>query len=180
LNINQKETRDLKMSERKVVGRGIAILLGVICIVSIAGLVGAMAYYTMYVSNHGHTNADYDSLNSQYNAYVSSHSHTNADYDVMWAPKLIEVNLVANDNHPFLSSPYLNVNGYIVNVHENWAYNCQLHVVAYQSGGVTAFDTYINLGTIAGESSTQVNSNLYYSGNGITGYTITPEWNATP
>jgi hypothetical protein len=35
------------MTERKVVGRGVAIGLGIICIVLIAGLAGALAYYTI-------------------------------------------------------------------------------------------------------------------------------------
>jgi len=87
------------MSEKKVVGRTVAIALGIICILLIAGLGGAMAYYTMiindknttydsYVSNHTHTNSEYDNYvgnhshtDSEYNSYVNTHHHTDSEYD---------------------------------------------------------------------------------------------------
>jgi len=94
------------MSEKKMIGRTVAIALGIICIILIAGLGGAMAYYTMiindknttydsyvsnhtytnseydnYVGNHTHTNSEYDVLQSNYNYYVSTHSHTDSEYD---------------------------------------------------------------------------------------------------
>jgi hypothetical protein len=171
LHSNIRQTRDSKMSvpiPKKMVSRSVAVALGIICIVLIVGLVGVMAYYAMNTTS-----------NATYNDYVSSHSHTNSEYDSMWAPKLIEVDLGATQHGVFLGSPYLNVNGYVVNVHENWAYNCKLHVVAYQSGGVTAIDTYINLGTIAGESSTKVDSNINYVAGDIASYALTLQWNAT-
>jgi hypothetical protein len=148
-----------KVNEKKVVGRNVAIGLGIICIILGVGLVGAMAYYSNYVSNH---------------------SYTNAEYEAMWTPQLIEVDLGATQYGRFLGSPYLNVHGYIVNVHKNWAFNCRLHVVATQSGGVTAIDTYITLGTIAGESYYKVDSNINYVAGDITSYTLTPQWTATP
>ncbi len=45
-----------------MVNRSVAIALGIICIILIAGLGGAMAYC---VSTHHYTDSDYDSLNSQ-------------------------------------------------------------------------------------------------------------------
>ena len=151
---------------KKMVSRSGAVLLGIICIVLVAGLAGAMIYYSNYVSNHSHNNADYDYLNSQYQA--------------MWAPKLVGVNLVANDNHPWFSSAYLNVNGYVVNVNNNWAYNCELLVLAYGVSGVLAINETIPLGTMPGQGYYQVNQNLDYSSGSITSYTITPQWTATP
>jgi len=64
------------MSQMKIVRRSVAIGLGIICIILAVGLVGVFTYYTMtlnnknsvyddYVSNHSHSNSDYDSLNSQ-------------------------------------------------------------------------------------------------------------------
>jgi len=50
------------LSEKKVVRRSVAVGLGIICILLIAGLGGALAYY---VSTHHYTDSDYDSLNSQ-------------------------------------------------------------------------------------------------------------------
>jgi len=87
------------MSEKKVVGRTVAIALGIICITLIAGLAGAIAYYTTiindknttydsYVSNHTHTNSEYDNYvgnhshtDSEYNGYVNTHHHTDSEYD---------------------------------------------------------------------------------------------------
>ena|SRR5271157_3510158 len=154
------------MSERKVVGRSIAILLGVICIVLIACLGGAMAYYTNYVSNHSHTNADYDYLNSQ--------------YQVMWAPQLIQVDMTAVWQGHFLSSPTLNINGYVVNVHNNYAYNCELLVLAYGVGNVLVINETIPLGTIVGQGYYQVSQDLAYNSGSVSSYTLTPQWTATP
>jgi hypothetical protein len=160
---------------KKMVRRSVAIALGIICIVLIVALVGAVAYYTMNTTS-----------NTTYNDYVSTHSHTNADYDAMSAPELISVDLGATlIQSGYFLAKWLNVTGYVVNIHNNSAFNCTLHVVAYQSGGVTAIDTYIGLGTIAGESYYKVNANAFYGANanyteGITSYTITPQWTASP
>jgi hypothetical protein len=55
--------------EKKVVGRTLAIALGIVCIILIAGLSGVMAYYTLVVSNRDSTitsrNNQIASLNSQ-------------------------------------------------------------------------------------------------------------------
>ena len=142
------------MSEKKMVSRNVASRLGIICILLIAGLGGTMAYY------------------------ISSHSHTNADYDAMRTPQLMGVGLGVTRNFvPELV--YLNVHGYLVNIHMNSAFNCKLHVVAYLTDQVVPFDTYIDLGTIVGESSIKVDSNFNASGN-LTTYTLTPQWAATP
>jgi len=50
------------MSEKKVVGRNVAIALGIICIVLAVGLVGAIANYTSIISGKDSTIA---TLNSQ-------------------------------------------------------------------------------------------------------------------
>jgi TolA-binding protein len=92
------------------------------------------------------------------------------------APKLIKVDLRAEDNRPWLQTPYLHVYGYVCNVGTNTAYNSKIHVIAYQSGGVVAINTDIILGTIYGESWKSVDANLYYQGNALTGWTLTLEW----
>ena len=92
------------------------------------------------------------------------------------APNLIKVNLKSDDNHPIFQQEYLHVYGEICNVGFNTAYNCELHVVGYQSGGVVAFDTYILLGTISGYSWTPVDGSIPYNGGALTSWTITPQW----
>jgi len=80
------------MSEKKVVSRNITIALGIICIIVLVGLVGAVANYTSiinnkdksyqdYVSTHSHTNSEFNSLNTSYHDYMGTHSHTNSEYD---------------------------------------------------------------------------------------------------
>jgi len=65
-----------KTSQKKVVGRTVAIALGMVCIVLVAGLVGAIAVYTPMVNNLKSQTAEKDntisSLNSQISALNSS------------------------------------------------------------------------------------------------------------
>jgi hypothetical protein len=100
------ETKPGETKPKKMVGRSVAIALGIACIILIAGIGGAMAYYTMAINkknstvtqlNQQMTNKDsqISSLNSQvaqlqewldgnkteYDSYVNSHSHTNSEYD---------------------------------------------------------------------------------------------------
>lgn len=217
------------MSQKKVVGRSVAIALGVVCFVLVVGIIGTMAYYTTaindrntaydsYVSSHSHTNSEYNTLNSQVsslnaqiadlqnqvnslnsqinslNAQLASSQNTIASLNsqisslnaqiaslqsqvsTLESPKLVKVNLVGDDNRPWFQTPYLHVYGYVCNVGSHTAYNCKLHVVAYQSGGVVAIDTYINFGSVGGESWTSVDSNVYYSGSDLTSWSITPQW----
>jgi hypothetical protein len=54
LHQQQRQTRGSKMSDikpRKMVRRSVAIALGIVCIVLIAGLGGAMVYYTMTIND---------------------------------------------------------------------------------------------------------------------------------
>ena len=95
LNDNRRLTRDSKMSETKpsemkskrVVGRSVAIALGIACIILIAGVGGVMAYYTMQVNSKDSTYNDYVATHShtdaQYNAATTDHSHTDEEYNAM-------------------------------------------------------------------------------------------------
>jgi len=231
------------MSERKVVGRNVVIAVGIIAIILLVGLVGAIANYTSIINNKDSTiqtkesqiqtltnqknqlqtwldgnetllnqtqiwldgnktlltqtqtwlngnltlintlNTQITNLQDQISGLNSQISSLNAQItdlqnqiDTLKAPKLIKVHLMSDDNRPWLGTPYLHVYGYICNVGTNTAYNSKIHVVAYQSGGVIAIDTYITRGTISGESWTSVDSNIYYSGSELTGWTLTLEW----
>ena len=267
------------MGEKKVVGRTVAIVLGVICVILTVGLVGAIANYTSIISgkdnnivtkdsqiqtltnqknqlqtwldgnktllnqtqtwldgNITYYNSQISSLSSEiatvqgqkdqlqswlngnitsYEAQISSLNvqinqlqswlNGNITYytsqinslnsqitnlqnqitdlqnqiDTLKAPKLIKVNLEADDFihvYPWDDASHLHVYGYICNVGTNTAYSSKIHVVAYQSGGVVAIDTYITLGTIYGESWTSVDSSVYYSGSELVSWTLTLEW----
>jgi hypothetical protein len=146
--------------------------------------------YQDYLVTHSHSNVEYDALLSEYNSYVASHHYTDAEYDsvknerdALKAPKLIKVNLGAEDVrhvYPWDPENHLHIYGEICNVGNGTSYNSKLHVVMYQSGGVVAKDTYVSLGTISGESWRSVDSNIYYEGSALVDWTLTLEWTATP
>jgi hypothetical protein len=193
-----------KMSQKKLVGRNVAIALGIACIILIAGIGGVMAYYTMqynnYVGTHNHTDAEYNAATTNhhhtddeyntmesnynnevntYNNYVNNHHYTDDQYTQAIAnkpAKLIEVDLKSDDNRPFLGTPYLHVYGYLCNVGGITATNVKIHVVAYQSGGVVAINTDIVLGSIAGEAWKKVDGSPTYNGGSLTSWTLTPTW----
>jgi flagellar basal body-associated protein FliL len=107
------EAKPTETKPKKMVGRNVAITLGIVCIILVAGIGGAMAYYTVqvnnknseynnYVSTHGYTNTQYDTLNSTYNDYVSTHSHTDDEYNTVVSNYNNEVNTYnnyVNDHH---------------------------------------------------------------------------------
>ena len=113
-------------------------------------------------------NSQINSLNSQINSLTAEIATLEGVIASLKAPKLVEVDLNTEDRRPFLQTPYLYVHGYICNVGTELAYNARIHVVAYQSGGVVAIDTYIDLGTIQGETWTTVDAKIYYSGSALT------------
>ena len=138
--------------------------------------------YQNYVSTHSHSNSEYNTLENQIatlEAQVSDLQNEIANLESqienLKSAKLIKVNLVGTDNRPLFQTPYLRVTGEVVNVGTYTAYNCKLHVILYQ-GEVVAEDTYINLGTISGEGWTSVDSKVYYEGESLTAYSITPDW----
>jgi chromosome segregation ATPase len=240
------------MSERKVVGRNVVIAVGIIAIILLVSLVGAIANYTSIINNKDSTiqtkesqiqtltnqksqlqtwldgnetllnqtqmwldgnktllsqtqtwltgnltlintlntqitnlqdqisglNSQISSLNAQITDLQNQVTDLQNQIDTLKAPKLIKVHLMSDDVrhvYPWDPDHHLHVYGYICNIGTNTAYNSKIHVVAYQSG-VIAIDTYITLGTISGESWTSVDSDIYYSGSELTGWTLTLEW----
>jgi len=121
-------------------------------------------------------NSQINSLNAQIADLQNQIANLQNQINSLKAPKLISVDLKAEDNRPWFQTPYLHVYGYVCNVGTNTAFNSKIHVVAYQSGGVVAINTYINLGTIYGESWRRVDANIYYSGDALTSWTLTLEW----
>lgn len=169
-------------------------------------LIGAVANYTSvianrdrihqdYVSNHTHTDSEYDDLNSSYNslqssynAYVSSHHWNESEYGEQFRPYLVMVDMKFTDNAPGpWWNPYpaaLSIKGYFFNVNKNWAYQSRLHVVAcYASSGAIAIDRYIDLstyvgtGTIPGEFWAYVEESITYVSYGLVmPPTVSIEW----
>ncbi len=70
----------------------------------------------------------------------------------------------------------LYISGEVWNVGTETAHNCSLHVILYQ-GNTVAVDTRIWLGDLSGGSYLDVGRNIYYAGDTLTHWTITPEFN---
>ncbi|MCX8150561.1 MAG: hypothetical protein N3D85_03555 [Candidatus Bathyarchaeota archaeon] len=75
--------------------------------------------------------------------------------------------------------PRLYIKGEVWNIGGKPAYNCSLHVVLYQ-GSVVANETLIELGNIEPWSYVNVDKNIYYEGERLTNWTITPQWSVIP
>jgi len=77
------EAKSTKTTPRKVVGRNVAIILGIICVLLIASLGGAMAYYTMTINNKDNNlntlNSEVSGLNAtvnQLNTAITEQNNT--------------------------------------------------------------------------------------------------------
>jgi chromosome segregation ATPase len=132
--------------------------------------------YNNYVNDHSYTNEQYQNLQNQITSLNAQITSLQSQIANLQAPKLIEVNLKSDDNHPIFGTEYLHVYGEVCNVGTDTAYGSILHVVAYQSGDVVAINTYIWLGTISGESWKSIDASITYSGDSLTSWTITPEF----
>ena len=144
--------------EKKVVGRSIAIGIGIICVILLIALVGAVANYTSiinnkdiiyqdYVSTHSHTNSEYDS-------YVANHHHTDGEYNNLNDIVNLAKSTTWIDDHtisqPASSYTYwtfsANYIGYVsVQVHSSTTDNTYVRVI-YSSHGVN-YDNQITVGT---------------------------------
>jgi len=230
---------------KRVVGRSVAIALGMICILLIAGLGGAIAYYTMTINQLNATiapkliginliatddNPNYTIFSMPFNItstpfYYSIHelngtittelngtiTSTPFNYSIFFIPfepngTITELNgtITTELNGTITSTPFnysiffpfepngtmtifydtpsscLLVSGYVHNVGISTAYNCKIHVVAYQSGRVLAINTDIALGTISGQSQISVNASITYDGSPLIDWTLTPQWTTSP
>jgi hypothetical protein len=139
------------MSEKKVVRRSVAIALGIVCILLIAGIGGTTAYYTMvindknttydnYASSHSHTNSEFNTLNQTYQDYLGTHTHTNSEYD----------NYVGNHSHT--NSEY---NDYVsTHNHTNAEYNNYVDNHSYTND---QYESYVNDHSYTNEQYTDLN-----------------------
>jgi predicted RNase H-like nuclease (RuvC/YqgF family) len=154
------------MSEKKVVRRTVALALGVICIVLIAGLGGTMAYYTMtisnkdsthdaYVSTHSHTDSDYDSLNSTYYNYMGNHHYNDSEYNSLNSSY---ANLQATNDQLQI---WLDGNKTLLNQTKTWLDSN----ITYYSSQISSLDSQImNLTNEKNQLQTWLASNItYYS-----------------
>ncbi len=181
------------MSQKKVVGRNVAIALGIICIVFVAALVAAVAQYTSIINERDKTIATKDTdyqnyasthshTDSEYNGYVASHSHTDNEYAALTEPWLTTVGLsVTNFNKYWSWDPpsHLTISSYVFNMGTDTAYNCKFHVKVWSSDDTLLLDTTVDLGIISGRGYVYKSAETPYTGSGsywsvVTEFTDTP------
>ncbi len=188
------------MSQKKVVGRNVAIALGIICIVFVVALIGAVWQYTSivkdkdaviaskdseyqnYTSTHSHTDSEYNSVQSSYSNYLADHSHTNDEYNNLTHAWLTTVGLsVTNFNKYWSWDPpsHLTISSYVFNMGTDTAYNCKYHVKVWSSDDTLLLDTTVDLGTIGGRGYVYKTAETPYTGSGdhwsvVLEFTITP------
>ena len=150
-------------------GKGLKIALVLVSAVLIVSVI-----FNVYLYSQQHGISEDGGLEGQIADLQNQVSALQNDVNSLKAAKLV-TRLGASDNRPLLGSKSLFVQGSIWNVGTNPAQNCKLHVVLYQ-GQTVAKDTYINLGTINGETYTEISENVYYEGSSLSDWTITPEW----
>jgi hypothetical protein len=181
------------MSGKRVVSRNVALGAAGLCVVLLCALIFSVAYFALALRDK---DALIASLNSEIVALGGDPSQSqggsdkdaliaalqdelvrlNGEISGLCAAKLVSVGLKAEDNRPNSQSPYVLVSGYVVNFGNSTANDAKIHVVLQQSGGVVAKDTYINLGSIAGESFATVDMKVYYEGSAITFASMNLEW----
>jgi hypothetical protein len=174
------------MVEKKVVSRSVLIVVGVLCVVLSVALFFSLVSYALMLRDK---DSQIDSLNAQIVALGgnASQSQGQSDKDALIAAlqdevaslsaaKLVSVNLKAEDNRSSVQTPFAHVYGYVVNFGNNTANDARVHVVLQQSGGVVANDSYINLGSVGGESVVSVDTKVYYEGSEISTASLVLEW----
>ena len=139
------------------------------------------ATYLDYVASHSYTDTEHESLNSTYNDYVATHSHTDTAYealederDAFKEGKMNLLNLQSSDEWS-LDAPYLRFYGEVWNVGTDGAYDCRIHVTAYQDA-VKAIDSWIGLGTIPGENKKSLDVDIDYEGAPLTAWNVSAYW----
>ena len=75
------ETRLSETKAKKMVSRNVAVVLGIVCVLLIAGLGVAIGYYTMTINNKDTTISDNDMTISQLNATITDQINTIASLD---------------------------------------------------------------------------------------------------
>jgi len=190
------------MSKIRVGTSRILLVLGIVSVVLIACLIWAVTTYNTEITQKDNQisqlstwlqgnlteinslyeqvafyKGDNDFLQGQLLALGANMSDALRTIDELEAPLLINISLSGSDIRPLNQTPYLQVSGYIVNLHQKTAYQSQIRAIAYQ-GQVLTFDTRINLGTITGENFTLVDARVYYSGENLTSWDFQLYWTA--
>lgn len=165
------ETKTTETKPKKVVGRSVAIALGIICILLIASLGGIMAYYTMTIRNKENELGSANNTISQLNTNITNlqNQNTNLQNQVnnfhigntenstIWVNNKI---VQTNENVSIQTSENVSVVGI-----ENVGWGTYVPSAGYVSIRVSSNNnsTYVGLGTFYILNSTNINStNIFF------------------
>jgi len=132
------------VTEKKIVGRNVAIALGIICIIMAVGLVGAISNYTSIISGKDNTIASKDSQIASLNSQVSDLTNTtNLAKSATWVDDQTISQSAYSYTYWTFSASYA---GYVsVWVHTSTTTNTYIRVI-YTAYGVN-YDNQIGVGT---------------------------------
>ncbi len=154
-------------------------------------LIGSLAVNTYFIArlysltvNNGSIQKQIDVLTSQISDLKSEKANLQDQLQTQQnragSPRLVtrlgakDVRASPYSNHPWSGRIRFYISGEVWNVGQVPAYNSTLHVVLFQGANV-ANDTYVMLGTIKPGSFVDVSADVYYEGNALTSWSITPE-----
>ena len=92
------------------------------------------------------------------------------------APKLISVGMQYIDNRTDISSPFLEVTGYICNVGTSTANNCVFHMTATRTDDSAGIDTSANIESIDAGAYTKVDIQFPYHGTPLATFNSNLDW----
>jgi regulator of replication initiation timing len=121
------------------------------------------------------------SLQSENSNLQSENAAIQNQIDQIGTPKILtrlgatDVRSTPAAGHPWSGIIRFYISGEVWNIGTGAAKDCKLHVTIYQ-GEIVANETYVELGTINAGSYTDVAANIYYTGEALTNWTITPEY----
>ena len=150
------------MSQKKMVSRNVAIALGVVCILLIAGLGGAMAYYTMTINDKDNQINSANNTINQFNATIADQNNTIFSLNTQLAifqNQIRNIHVTGTENSTVWVNnqtrtgseggvwDFYNVSsaGYVlILVSSN--YNSTIAEIAYTSKNLTLYDYQTNVG----------------------------------
>jgi hypothetical protein len=172
-----------EQQEKKVVSKNVAIALGIICIILVVGLLGAIVDYTSIINARDSQMEMLTNQKNQLQAWLDGNkTDLQNQIDTLEAPKLVAINLRAYDNRSLSGTPYFHIYGYICNVGRKPAVNPILYVEGWHEETqyppfALAFNATISspanatgskfFGVIEPESFAYIDSKIYYSGSEI-------------
>jgi hypothetical protein len=179
--IEMTET-EKKGIERAKVGPVVSAILVAILAISNIWL---YIEYDDYVATHSHTNTEFSNLNDKYWDVYANYTVENwwhHYYKNQSAAELKKIGVSCQDVRPWYGTPHVRVTGYIVNVGNEIAYNCEVEVRLYRHDLIVTTQI-ITLGDIHGQDwwcDRYIDKNIYYDGPSITWVTVTPSWDTEP